>query len=79
MPKLASNFLLLFQFDIDNEAAQFFKDNPKEMKLPIDLQQICDDLKVCGRREMGILIRLRHKYHSVLEKQAKVLADEEAA
>ena len=79
LPGSATNHGLLFQFDIDNEAAQFFKDHPKEMKLPIDLQQICDDLKVCGRREMGILIRLRHKYQSVLEKQAKVLADEEAA
>mmetsp|Transcript_46789 Transcript_46789/g.61895 ORF Transcript_46789/g.61895 Transcript_46789/m.61895 type:complete len:360 (+) Transcript_46789:884-1963(+) len=49
------------------------------MKLPVDLQAICDDLKVCGRREMGILIRLRHKYQAVLEKKAKEVADAEKA
>lgn len=36
------------------------------MKVPDDMQIICDDLKVCGRREMGILIKLRHKYQSIL-------------
>ena len=49
------------------------------MKVPSDLQQICEDLKVCGRREMGILIKLRHKYQTVVEKMAKAIADEDAA
>jgi len=49
------------------------------MKVPDDMQIICDDLKLCGRREMGILIRLRHKYQMITAKQAKAAADEVAA
>ena len=47
--------------------------------MPGDLQIICDDLKVCGRREMGLLIRLRHKYQMLLGRAQKALADEESA
>jgi len=50
------------QFTIDTSAAQFLKENEKAMKPPADLQMICDDVKVCGRREMGILIKMRHKF-----------------
>ena len=64
---------------MDNEAAQFFKDHPKEMKVPADMQQICDDLKVCGRREMGILIKLRHKFQAILANAAKAASDKEKA
>ena len=63
---------------MDNEAAQFFKDH-KAMKIPVDLQLICDDLKVCGRREMSILIKLRHKYQEVIKKQNKAVTDEAKA
>lgn len=49
------------------------------MKTPDDLQIICDDLKVCGRREMGLLIKMRHKYQQITEKIVKAAADEEAA
>jgi len=63
---------------VDNEAAQFFKDH-KAMKIPVDLQLICDDLKVCGRREMSILIKLRHKYQEVIKKQNKAVTDEAKA
>jgi hypothetical protein len=49
------------------------------MKPPEDLQLICDDLKVCGRREMGLLIKMRHKYQTITEKIVKAAADEEAA
>lgn len=56
-------FLTKFnQFTIDTSAAQFLKENEKAMKPPADLQMICDDVKVCGRREMGILIKMRHKF-----------------
>ena len=47
------------------------------MKPPTDLQQICDDLKVCGRREYGILIRMRHKFQMILARAIK--ANEDAA
>ena len=40
---------------------------------------ICDDLKVCGRREMGQLIRIRHKYQEIVKREAKRIADEEKA
>ena len=43
------------------------------------MQTICDDLKVCGRREMAILIKLRHKYQNICQKIAKQAADDEAA
>jgi len=41
------------------------------MKPPVDFAQICDDLKVCGRREFGILIKMRHKFQNLLAKAAK--------
>ena len=53
------------------------KDNPKEMKPPTDLQQVCDDLKVCGKRELYNLLKLRHKYQVLLGKEAKERKDEE--
>lgn len=49
------------------------------MKPPSDFAQICEDLKVCGRREFGLLIRMRHKFQTLLAKAAKAQADEEAA
>ena len=55
------------------------KENPKEMKPPQDLQIICDDLKVCGRREYGLLIKLRHKFQAILSKAKKAISDKEAA
>lgn len=71
----AYEFLTKFnQFNVDNEAAQFFKDH-KALKPPVDLQIICDDLKVCGRREMGILIKLRHKYKNIIADAEKAVAD----
>ena len=48
------------------------------MKVPDDLKMICDDLKLCGRREFSVLIRLRHKY-TVLQRSAKKAADEAEA
>ena len=49
------------------------------MKPPGDLQLICDDLKVGGRREYGLLIRMRHKYQMILSKAVKAQADSEKA
>ena len=47
--------------------------------MPADFQMICDDLKVCGRREMGLLIKLRHKYEAIRQREQKQEADEEKA
>jgi len=51
----------------------------KEMKPPADLQAICDDIKVCGRREMSLLIRMRHKFQELLKKAKKAINDAEVA
>ena len=40
---------------------------------------MCDDIKVCGRREFALLIRLRHKYQLILSRKARSAAEEEAA
>lgn len=34
----------------------------KDMKPPADLKEICEDLKLCGRREMSELLKLKYKY-----------------
>ena len=47
------------------------------MKPPSDLQEMCDDLKVLGRREFAHLIRLKHKYNTIIEKEEKVKRQEE--
>ena len=44
----------------------FLKEHDKVMKVPGDLQSMCDDLKVLGRREFQHLIRLRHKYNTIV-------------
>ena len=49
------------------------------MKAPLDFQAICDDLKVCGRREYGLLIRMRHKYQEIIKQAAKKVNDAEKA
>ena len=49
------------------------------MKLPDDLKMICEDLKLCGRREYSVLIRLRHKYATIQKNAKKAVDDEEAA
>ena len=56
-----------------------FSTHPKELKPPDDLQTICDDLKLCGRREFAVLIRLRHKYLMIQQRAKKAVEDEEAA
>lgn len=34
----------------------------KDLKPPSDIKEICDDLKLCGRREMSELLKLKYKY-----------------
>lgn len=44
------------------------------MTPPEDLELICQDLKVCGRRELFSLLKFRHKYQRLVDldrKQAK--------
>lgn len=46
------------KFVLDDES----KKAVANLKQPDDLEQICSDLKVCGRREMSELLKLRYKY-----------------
>ena len=32
---------------------------------------MCDDIKLLGRREFSHLVRLKHKYQSIVDKEAK--------
>ena len=57
--------------------AQFMKDNEKTMKPPTDLQDMCADLKVLGRREFSHLIRLRHKYVGIIDSETRAKKKEE--
>lgn len=52
------------------------------MAPPEDLDLICQDLKVCGRRELFSLLKFRHKYQRLVDhdrKTAKAEADKRAA
>ena len=46
------------KFRLDEAAKEAIKD----LKPPKELKLICDDLKVCGRREFSDLLKLRYKY-----------------
>lgn len=70
-------FPLFYQFVIDKEAEAYMKENEKVMKPPTDLKEMCDDLKVCGRREFSHLVRLRHKYQYLEDSKAKKVEQEE--
>ena len=62
---------------MDLTSAQLMKDNPKELKPPSDLALMCEDLKVCGKRELYNLLRMRHKYQVMMDKQVKEKKEEE--
>lgn len=38
---------------------------------PEELEQICQDVKVCGRRELFALLKLRHKYQRLVDQDRK--------
>jgi AdoMet-dependent rRNA methyltransferase SPB1 len=40
----------------------------KGLKLPKDLEIICDDIKTCGRKELSDLLKLRLNYLNRIEK-----------
>jgi len=39
----------------------------KNIKLPVDFTKMCDDLKVCGRKEFSDLLKVRHRYIGDIE------------
>lgn len=41
------------------------------LRLPSDLEIMCEDLKTCGRREFSELLKVRHKYQLRLQNQGK--------
>ena len=59
---------LIDQFIIDEKAKAeaFTRVHPPE-----DLDLICNDLKVCGRRELFNLLKFRHKYQRLVDQDRK--------
>jgi hypothetical protein len=47
------------------------KEMIKDLKPPSDLEQICEDLKCCGRREFSELLKLRYKYNVAIDRARK--------
>jgi Domain of unknown function (DUF3381) len=43
----------------------------KDLKPPSDLDSICQDLKVCGRRELQELLKLKYKVGVAEERRRK--------
>jgi len=71
-------FLTKFnKFNIDLKTTQLIKDHPKDMRPPSDLDTICEDLKVCGKRELYNLLKLRHKFQVIAKGKAKDARDVE--
>lgn len=50
-------------FKITDEARKAIED----IKQPKDLEAICADIKVCGRRELSELLKLRLRYINAIE------------
>jgi len=48
----------------------------KGIKLPKELDIICDDLKLCGRKEFSDLLKVRYQYN--VEKGRKAKEEKEA-
>ena len=55
------------------------KDMIKDLKAPSDLEFICQDLKVCGRREFQELLKLRYKYVVSIERKKQAIKDAKKA
>jgi AdoMet-dependent rRNA methyltransferase SPB1 len=55
------------RFKLSKEALEAVK----ELRLPKDLELMCEDLKTCGRREFSELLKIRHKYNTSLSSEAK--------
>ena len=41
------------------------------LRLPKDLESMCEDLKTCGRREFSEFLKIRYKYNLRLQNEAK--------
>ena len=46
------------------------------MTPPEELEIICADLKVCGRRELFGLLKFRHKYQRLIDQDKKKIKSE---
>jgi len=64
----------LVQFLIDGRAkAEVFP----RVSPPEELELICQDVKVCGRRELFALLKFRHKYQRLLDQDRKKLKQQQ--
>jgi hypothetical protein len=53
---------------MDVKSKEVLSKNEKVLKAPVDLEAMVSDLKVLGRREYQHLLRLHHKYQTLLHK-----------
>lgn len=55
------------KFNITPECRELLKN----VKLPKDIDTMCEDLKICGRKEFSDLLKLRHRYIADIENRNK--------
>lgn len=67
-------------------AKEVLAKHAKIFKVPEDFEDMLQDIKVLGRREAGILLRMNHKYQNILndvkiaqDKKTKALEEEAKA
>jgi hypothetical protein len=67
-------------------AKEVLEKHAKIFKVPDDFEDMLQDIKVLGRREAGILLRMNHKYQNILNdvkiaqnKKTKALEEEAKA
>jgi hypothetical protein len=51
----------------------------KDTKKPAELELICEDLKVCGRKEFSDLLKMRHVYNVSIDKKIKEIDEAKKA
>lgn len=75
-----------YKFNIDARAKEVLEKHAKMFKVPEDFEEMLQDIKVLGRREAGILLRMNHKYQNILndvkvaeDKKTKALEEEAKA
>ena len=56
-----------------------FKEALKDIRKPADLELICEDLKICGRKEFSDLLKMRHSYNVAIDKKIKEIEEAKKA
>ena len=70
-------YRLLKFLQIKLEPKDKFEEYSKYVNPPIEIKEICSDLKVLGKREMKILVKWKTKIQKKIEKLQNVEVDED--